>query len=88
MRGLNLEDLVVVCDALGLEIRSYSGLAAVAAVTNPHLMGIPVHSSQQDQARAVRETVHRLEPLREGNGLLVSALIDVLAHLNSQPPVE
>lgn len=71
MRPLAPEQLLAVadlyCERFPARVRSYSALAAAAAVPGTRFGGVAVHDSVIRAAEALRDAVERLEPLNSRN---------------------
>ncbi|CAM4358435.1 MULTISPECIES: TetR family transcriptional regulator [Corynebacterium] len=71
MRGLSAEQLLAVadeyCAAAGVSVRSFSALAACAAVPGARVHGVPVFDSVGGAADALSDAIRRLEPLSSDN---------------------
>lgn len=71
MRILSTEQLLSIadefCEAYPARIRSFSAIAAAAAVPGARVHGIPVHDTPQAAATALNFALTRLEPLSAHN---------------------
>lgn len=70
MISLSPEQLLAVADefcsalpAPGAKVRSFAALCAAAAVSGARVHGVPVFTTPVGAARALAETIARLEPL-------------------------
>lgn len=81
MRGLTAEQLLAAadefCAAHRAQIRSFSGLAACAAVPGSRFHGVPVFDSVAAAAAALAEAVRALEPLTAGNAQFAEVVAEV-----------
>lgn len=71
MRGFTPEQLLAVadefCPMYKVRVRSFSALAACAAVPGARVHGVPVFDAADPAARALADAVARMEPLTGAN---------------------
>lgn len=71
MRGFTPEQLLAVadefCPIYKVRVRSFSALAACAAVPGARVHGVPVFDAVSPAAQALADAIERLEPLTGAN---------------------
>ncbi|WKD56599.1 hypothetical protein CAPI_00045 [Corynebacterium capitovis DSM 44611] len=81
MRAFSNEQLLAVADEVcaqyQVRVRSFSALAACAAVPGARIHGVPVFDSVEDAAAALARTVAALRPLSGANQALAAVAEDV-----------